>query len=412
MPKSITDTTDLGMKNILMLITELGLGGAEKVFYDHVQAFSKHYNIVVCLFDKNEIYNGFQFSNEVVGLDDKRLSNPFSRWMHRKKRLEHLIQTHKIDVCISHMEGPNFLNAATNSSCKKLLIAHGSVSINPQKSNADKFITNKFLIPFLYNRSHQLITVSNALRDEHIAVGTRPEKVTTINNFFEVDKIQQLAVEPTELDEVFINNNVLIHVGRLANQKNQRFLIKLMKSLRDNGRKEKLVIVGEGDLKDQLIEQAASLNLKVYDHEKGLPVDENADVFFTGAVANPYKYISKAKLFLLSSFNEGFPLVLGESLACGTPIVSIDCPTGPRELLCKEGEFTKSVSRYETLDCGNLVGYFTNDESGDLDAYYNAVIDLIDNEEKYNSMKQVCAIKSRDYDKSVILKKWIEVIES
>ena len=392
-----------------MLTTELSLGGAEKVFYDHTLAFSEHYNVSVCLFDAQQIYEGFKLDHPVFELDDKKFKNPIKRWRYRKNRLREIIASNKIDVCISHMEGPNFLNSFTPSSCKKILVAHGSINVNPQKTGWDKFFTLNALIPYLYNKADKLITVSRDLMNEHIQAGVKKEKVTCIHNFFEIERIRKMAEEPTIADAVFSKYNVLVNVGRVANQKNQRFLVKLLKHLREQGREEKLMIVGDGDLKQELIAQAHKAGLKVFVNGEG-ELHEDADLFLMGAQRNPYQFVAKSKLFVLSSFNEGFPLVLGESLACGVPIVSIDCPTGPRELLSAEGNFTKIVTGFEPLDCGNLVRYFTHDETADLKLWVEAIADLLDDPLRYASVNNNCMPKSTQYDRPIILRQWRDVI--
>lgn len=393
-----------------MLTTEMPLGGAEKVFYEHIVAFSKYYKVFVCLFSSKNIYTGFRFSNTVFELDDVSFSNPLARWKHRSKRLKQLVAENKIDICISHMEGPNFLNSYTRSRCRKILVAHGSITVNPQKSTINKFLTNKFLIPFLYNRADRLVTVSKALQQEHIAQGVASDKITCINNFFEIEKIREMAKEATVLDPVFAENDVLINVGRLANQKNQRFLIKFIRHLREQGRNEKLVLVGDGILRKDLIEQARCLELRVFVNKED-DFDPYADVFVMGATPNPHRFIAKSKLFVLSSFNEGFPLVLGESLACEVPIVSTDCPTGPRELLTAHGSFSKDIQTYERLDCGNIVRYFTDNEAADLEVWTDAVTDLLDHPSRYAEIKNNCLKKAGQYDQPVILDQWRQLID-
>jgi glycosyltransferase involved in cell wall biosynthesis len=82
----------------------------------------------------------------------------------------------------------------------------------------------------------------------------------------------------------------------------------------------RLVVLGEGDLRRTLAKQIRRLGIE-------------EDVAFPGFVDNPFRYMAAASLFVLSSRWEGLPGVLIQALACGCPVVSSDCPSGPREIL-------------------------------------------------------------------------------
>ena len=123
---------------------------------------------------------------------------------------------------------------------------------------------------------------------------------------------------------------MLVTSGRLALQKNHAALIALFARLLER-RRARLVLIGDGELRQPLIDQARSLGLRVAEGPDG-----DADVYFLGFQDNPFRLQRHADLFVLPSGWEGFPMVLGEAMACGLPIVSADCPTGPREFLAPD----------------------------------------------------------------------------
>ncbi len=85
-------------------------------------------------------------------------------------------------------------------------------------------------------------------------------------------------------------------------------------------RNVRLILLSEGKLEDEL---RATIS--------GLGIEQDVDIH--GFVSNPYAYMARADVFVLSSIFEGLPTVLIEALGCGCPVVSTDCPDGPREIL-------------------------------------------------------------------------------
>ena len=158
-----------------------------------------------------------------------------------------------------------------------------------------------------------LICVAEAIREDIFKLGIQPKRCEVIYNPFDVSKIQRLAqayvpkIEPP----------YLLHVGSFHPRKRHD---RLLSAYQKSGVKIPLVLMGQGDYQPQIEAKIAELGLE-------------QQVIILPFETNPYPYIQAASALLLSSDQEGLPTVLIESLVCGTPIVSVDCPSGPAEIL-------------------------------------------------------------------------------
>jgi glycosyltransferase involved in cell wall biosynthesis len=177
------------------------------------------------------------------------------------------------------------------------------------------------LIREWYPRSDGIVAISDGVAYDLSRVSELPrERITTVYNGADLQRLEELAASPIA-DPWFAGDAppVLLAAGRLAPQKDFANLLRAFARVRSR-RGVRLVILGEGPERARLESLAADLGIA-------------ADVKMPGAVLNPFAYMARASLFVLSSAWEGFGNVLVEALACGCPIVSTDCPNGPREIL-------------------------------------------------------------------------------
>jgi len=173
----------------------------------------------------------------------------------------------------------------------------------------------------LYRRPDVIVAVSHGVADSLVKrLGIARENIKVVYNPVVDEGIQEKSTEDVD-HSWFLPGAppVILGVGRLIKQKDFRTLIEAFSLLRKR-RQVRLMILGEGGEREalhQLIEQ----------------LDLSNDVQMPGFVANPFKYMRRAKMFVLSSVFEGLGNVLIEAMACGTPVISTDCPSGPAEIL-------------------------------------------------------------------------------
>ncbi len=170
---------------------------------------------------------------------------------------------------------------------------------------------------FLYRRAARVVGVSQGVAQEARALlGIPAEKVRSIPNPRQSRRgSSEIATEHAH----FFEKPVVLGVGRLAPQKDFAMLLTAFAHIAEQ-RDLHLVVLGKGPERAALEAQAERLGVA-------------NRVFLPGFVDDPQPYIRRARLFVLSSRNEGFPGVLVEALEAGAAIVSTDCPFGPREAL-------------------------------------------------------------------------------
>ncbi|GAB4348865.1 MAG: glycosyltransferase [Immundisolibacter sp.] len=177
------------------------------------------------------------------------------------------------------------------------------------------------LMARLYPAADAVVAVSEGVREDLLARFSLPAaRVHAIYNPVITQPL--LAAREAPLDDPWFAPDappVLLNVAQLRVQKDQATLLRAFAHVRQR-RPARLLILGEGHLRPALEALARELGIA-------------ADVRMPGFVPNPLAYMRRARLFVLSSAWEGLPTVLIEALACGCPVVSTDCPSGPREIL-------------------------------------------------------------------------------
>ena len=121
---------------------------------------------------------------------------------------------------------------------------------------------------------------------------------------------------------------MVLAAGRLATEKDYPTLLRAFAEVA-RSRPARLVILGQGPERESLLELATWLG-----------IEDRFDL--PGFDVNPFRYMARASVFVLSSRYEGFPNVLAQAMACGTPVVSTDCRSGPSEML-EDGRWGRLV---------------------------------------------------------------------
>ncbi len=233
------------------------------------------------------------------------------------------LNTEEPDVLLSAQTHFNFVAilAKLFSKWKGKLVLSEHITIG--------YMTNNWkekLFPLVARLSYRLadrvILVSDGAASHFLERTHLPASlIQRIYNPFDIEKITSLA-EGTPQHPWFLSSDspIFLSAGRLTRQKDFPTLLKAFQLVYTQRPDTRLVILGEGEDRNELEKLAEELEI------------QNA-IDLPGFAKNPFAMIAKADAFILSSRWEGFGNVIVEALACGTPVISTDCPSGPAEIL-------------------------------------------------------------------------------
>ncbi len=357
---------NMNKKKVMFIIPHLGSGGAERVVANLCNGLVDYERIVL-------IFENIIKHNVEAGIIS--LNSPASQSLF-KKLLNFPIRYFKIrkikkeidpDFVISLLEPANLFNVLTKLSNQKTILSFRSNYTTSLQENPSfgRGITRSILktiytlaLKTIYNRADLLVAISKGVAEDLIKnYGINSNKIKIIYNSYPIDEIRELAKEPLGSYEEIFKHPVLITAGRLTKPKGQWYLLRDFKALKEKYKDLKLVILGEGELKEYLVKLSEELRLKTYVWDRDA-LSESFDVYFLGFQENPFKFIARSKLFLFPSLWEGFPNALVEAMACGVCVVSSDCRSGPREILAPNTDFNYQTQKPEFAEYGILMPVF------------------------------------------------------
>ncbi|WP_323591503.1 glycosyltransferase [Aliarcobacter butzleri] len=301
------------MRKIVILINSLESGGAERVVSNLLNDFVDRYDCYLILIHKNIFYT-LDSRVKILNLNEQKNLlgiKKFLRLPILAYKLSKLIKEYKFDQVISFLSRSNYINILSNILIKHETIINERAMPSLQYEYGINGKINKILIKTLYPRA--CLCLSNSYGNMmDLKNNFNVVKIEYIHNLFDIETIEVLSKKDIEFQK---KRFTFVTVGRLDSGKNHKLLIEAVKDFNAD-----LWIIGDGELKEGLQKYINELNL-------------NDKVYLLGKKENPFSFLSKADCFVFSSNYEGFPNVLVEALACGLPIISTDCQSGPREIL-------------------------------------------------------------------------------
>jgi len=384
---------------MILLINSLTSGGAERVVLTLVDKFvEREQKVNLILIEREQFYEipkttATHFLTTFETLNYNILKLPFL--FISALRLKKETKRRKISIVQSHLPRANCTNILTKmmgAKYKSQLVVHSSTNFE-SKSKIYRFL-GKWLMRQVFDRADSLVFISEVMRRE-------------LNDYFELKNLKNQAViyNPHILDEIRlkakeemtvfqfdVRKKYLVFAGRIVNLKRVSDIIQAFEIVSQEKEKLELLIIGEGDETEALKRQAGMLNLK-------------DKVHFLGYQSNPYPFIARADILLLASDREGLPNILIESMACGTPVISSDCISGPREILSPQSDLNIQLKdKIEIADYGILYPV------GDIPLLAKAIRVMLNDDEAYEQFVQKGLARAEDFDAEAISKRYLEVL--
>ena len=377
-------------KNILIITESLIFGGGAQKFTSLIATgLSEKFNIFILTFDDHsDIYpfKGKYYSlRENLGLFVKVINSLRMNQLIRPIRIFKKIQSISPDIIISITDFTNVFTIITKLMFHIKIPLIISVRSNPILKYKKKNKIYNTLIRLLYPLKlvNNIVTVSKRIQKMlEKNYGIKKNKIKTIYNGIEIAKIRENKREEIrEYKDILNKNNLIkfITVGRLIHIKGHKYLIEAFYNTKKEIPNSILLIIGDGPLRNELEKLILNKNMK-------------DDIILLGMQKNPYKYLAQSDIFVLPSLLEGFPNVILEALACGLPIISTNCESGPNEILDN-----------------NKYGFLT--KVGDSLEMSQKMIYLAKNKDLINKYSKLSLERADYFNQEKIMGEWINLIE-
>lgn len=396
------------MKKKIMLITPmLHQGGFERICVMTARLLAKEYDVYVAVFSMEDV--AFDISGlHIIDLGLESRQGKLAKVLNVFKRSLKLSGVQKkigIDISYSFGMTANIANALTNGAQKKITACHSFEEIK-----------NRFYMKLISRFSDKVLCCSKKMTDL-VEKTYGFSNVETIWNPCDTEEIRQLSDRKGSEDMIFweTKDKVLVSMGREDDVKGFWHLIKVFKGVNEKQPDTRLAIIGDGTF-DEYRELVQKLDLE-------------DKVLFTGLKRNPFPYLKESDLYLLTSISEGLPNALVEALAVSLPIVSVNCLSGPAEILHRDWKVAEAKIEVFGADYGvltpalspskNLCAEFEEKEDGreiKLEDAEKQLVDgillMLNDTELYNKYSQLAGERAEDFSKEAYLKKLISCMEA
>jgi|TARA_B110000459_G_C16608937_1_gene495088 glycosyltransferase involved in cell wall biosynthesis len=298
-------------KKLCIVVSSLADGGAEKssaVLSTLLYNLGYEVHVISVLNTIDYAYKGTLFNLGVLKDKDDSFFGKLKRFL----VFFNYLRLHKFDFIIDSRSRPSVIKQFI---INKVLYANEKVIFIIHSFFLNEYIpTNKHLAKYLYNNTYKFVTVSNAIK-KTLVKRYYFQDVNVIYNAF----VEDLTTSTSE--HLLPSEKFMLFFGRVVDDvKNLSLLIESYKLSGLADKKVKLVILGDGKDKTKLEQKVRNFNL-------------SEQILFLPYIKNPYPVVSKAMCVVLTSKYEGLPTMLIESLSLGTPVISVNCESGPAEII-------------------------------------------------------------------------------
>lgn len=358
-------------------------GGMERVLINRVNYFIEKfkYECIIITVDQKKRESFFKINNSAICEDleinycdnignfPRRVKNYLKKQREHKKKLKEVIEKYKPAIIVSMGDTDKYILPIIKGDAKIILEHH-----------FEKYFIFKEPRNFLYKLKDFIFFKKEERllkKYDEFLVLTEEDKKQYKNNKIKVIN-NPLSFYPKKISR--LENKRVISIGRLVSQKGYDLLIEIWKKVALKYPDWILDIYGEGDLRKDLQEKINKYKL-------------GNKIFLKGKEKNIQEKYLESSIYVMSSRYEGFGMVLVEAQACGLPIVSFDCPCGPKDIVT-DGED------------GFLCKF------GNIDEMTDKIIYLIENEEKRKEFGKKARENSLRFSEEIIMKQWKELFKN
>jgi glycosyltransferase involved in cell wall biosynthesis len=303
------------LPRIIFIINSIGSGGAERALGRILSAAGnrhEHYEMHLVLLDREPEMR------KLPALAGRHCLDARGRLWRSTIRLRALLTRLQPKLVVSLLIRANMATAAVAPGLGARTILCERMHLSSHLAGRYRGIALaglRALVRYLYPRANHVLAVSEGVRHDLIdTAGLAPDRVTTINNPYDLERI---AAEGSQAPEIALPPAFMVAVGRLVTAKGFALLID---AYADADPALPLLILGEGPDRIRFEAQVAAAGL-------------GERIRFPGFLANPFAVMARATFLVSASHNEGFPNALAEAMALGVPVIATDCPSGPADLL-------------------------------------------------------------------------------